>query len=372
MKNTLLFLFVLLPCFAIAQGSFTITGRGNGMKDGDQIFLQYRLPTGVVDDSVFVTNHTFFFKGTIGAPVRASLYRNQNPKYANDMFDYATVYLEKGNIVLSSADTLLHAKNSGTPLNKDYAELAAALLPFNEKGRTLRDPSSLNATELKDTAFVAAVTKKVVDHSASMVPVKFAFIDSHLSSFVSLTTLSELVRDSKNLREVDERFSRLSPLLRISAGGVALQNSIAAGKKIKLGTHAPNFSQPDNFGKLINLSDYKGKYILLDFWASWCGACRAENPNLLVAYNRYKDKGFLVVSVSIDEAKDKLAWLKAIEDDKMPWTQLADLKGNQNEPYQLYGITTIPANVLISPEGIVIARDLKREELHGKLASIFR
>jgi len=372
MKNTLLFLVTFLPNFVFAQYNFSIHGSGKAMKDGDQIFLQYKLPEGVVNDSVLVSNHEFFFKGNIGSPVRASLYRNQNPRYDNDMFDYATVYLEKGNIILSSADTLLHAVNSGTPLNEDYAELAAALLPFNEKGRTLRDPSSLNATELKDTAFVAAVTKKVVDHSASMVPVKFAFIDSHLSSFVSLITLSELVRDSKNLKEVDERFSRLSPLLRNSTVGIAVQNSIAAGKKIKLGSHAPNFIQPDNFGKLVKLSDYKGKYILLDFWASWCGPCRAENPNLLLAYNRYKDKGFSVVSVSIDEAKDKSAWLKAIEEDRMPWTQLADLKGNQNEPYQLYGITTIPANLLISPEGIVIARDLKREELHAKLASIFK
>jgi thiol-disulfide isomerase/thioredoxin len=372
MKNTLLLLFVLFPYFAEAQNSFTIKGRGGMMKDGDQIFLQYKLPTGVVNDSVIVSDHEFLFKGTIGAPVRASLYRNQNPRYADEMFDFATVYLEKGNIVIASADTLLHVTNSGTPLNEDYAQLAAALLPFNEKGRLLRDPFNLSATELKDTAFVAAVTKKVVDHSASMVPVKFAFIDAHPTSFVSLITLSELVRDSKNLREVDQRFSRLSPSLRNSAVGVALQSSIAAGKKIKLGSHAPDFSQPDNFGKLINLSDFKGKYILLDFWASWCGPCRAENPNLLVAYDRYKDKGFSVVSVSIDEAKDKIAWLKAIEEDRMPWTQLADLKGNQNVPYRLYGITTIPANVLISPEGIVIARDLKREELHAKLASLFK
>lgn len=129
-----------------------------------------------------------------------------------------------------------------------------------------------------------------------------------------------------------------------------------------------DFTQNDINGKAVKLSDFKGKYVLLDFWASWCGPCRAENPNVLKAYNQYKDKNFTILGVSLDEKGD--AWQKAIKDDALPWMQVSDLKGWQNEASSKYGISGIPANFLINPEGIIIAKDLRGEDLETKLAEV--
>ncbi|RDC55166.1 AhpC/TSA family protein [Pedobacter chinensis] len=372
MRTKLFLSLVLMGFYGFAQDRFTLTGHGNGFREGDKIFLSYPSSKGFTDDSVTVHDKRFQFSGTVSAPVKASLYRNQNPKYANIVYDAATVYLEKGNIILNSPDTLRHSMNSGTPLNRDYAVLKRTLQPYFEKMLTLRDPSELSEEEKKDTALVVRLKREYHSHLDSMVPVQFAFINQHPYSYVSLVTLRDLIRDSRWLKDVESSFNGLSSELKSSDLGKSISQKIQLGKKVSVGMPARDFAQPDMNGKVVKLSDFRGKFVLLDFWASWCGPCRLENPNVLSAYNKYKNRGLVVLSVSIDEAKDKDKWLKAIKEDGLTWPQLSDLKGNENLPYKLYGITTIPANLLISPDGIVIEKDLKREALHEKLANLLK
>ena len=149
-----------------------------------------------------------------------------------------------------------------------------------------------------------------------------------------------------------------------------MANRLAVLKKSAIGQPMIDFTQADVNGKPVRLSDYKGKYVLLDFWASWCGPCRAENPNVLKAYNQFKDKNFTVVGVSLDEKADK--WKEAIEKDGMPWMQVSDLKGFRNEVAQQYGIQAIPFSFLIDPQGIIVAKELRGAALHTKLAEILK
>ena len=133
----------------------------------------------------------------------------------------------------------------------------------------------------------------------------------------------------------------------------------------KVGNQIPNFTLPDTTGKLISIEDFRGQYVLIDFWASWCGPCRRENPNIVSAYNKFQDRGFTVLGVSLDKERD--SWLKAIKKDELEWTQLSDLKGWNNEVAELFGIRSIPFSILIDPQGNVVAKGLHGEELHVEL-----
>jgi peroxiredoxin len=136
------------------------------------------------------------------------------------------------------------------------------------------------------------------------------------------------------------------------------------------GSLAPDITMNDTEGKPFSLSQLKGKFVLVDFWASWCGPCRGENPNVVAAYNKYKDKNFTVLGVSLDEDKD--AWLKAIKDDNLTWKQISDLKGWQTSAVPLYGFEGIPYNVLIDPQGMIIATSLRESALQQKLEEVLK
>ena len=141
------------------------------------------------------------------------------------------------------------------------------------------------------------------------------------------------------------------------------------GKPV-VGSQAPDFSMADASGKQFALSSFKGKYVLIDFWASWCGPCRGENPNIVANYNKFKNKNFTILGVSLDE--DKTKWLEAIKKDKLSWAHVSDLKGWNSASVPLYGFDGIPYNVLIDPTGKIIATELRGEELGRKLAEILK
>jgi peroxiredoxin len=149
----------------------------------------------------------------------------------------------------------------------------------------------------------------------------------------------------------------------------AMRKKVDLAGSFVIGAVAPDFSQKTPEGKLMSLSDLRGKVVLVDFWASWCGPCRRENPNVIKVYEKYKDKGFDVLGVSLD--RSKAPWMKAIKKDKLPWNQISDLKGWQNEVAQLYSVRTIPQTILLDRKGRILAKNLRGADLEAKLAEIF-
>jgi peroxiredoxin len=194
------------------------------------------------------------------------------------------------------------------------------------------------------------------------------FVLAHPKSIVSLQELLNWTSDA-NYKEAKAIYDGLDPAIKKTEKAKEIEVRLANLEKVALGNPATDFTQKDIHGKDVSLSSYKGNYVLLEFWASWCGPCRAENPNLRAAYEKYKDKGLNILAVSLDDDSGK--WKKAVEKDALPWAQVSDLKGWSNIAAIQYGVRGIPANFLIDPQGKIVKRDLRGEELNKALAELF-
>jgi peroxiredoxin len=192
------------------------------------------------------------------------------------------------------------------------------------------------------------------------------FIASHPDSYVTVDLILNNRMMVIDVLKFEPVYSGLSPKVLLSFSGKKITDKYNKAKQFAIGKTI-DFTLPDKDGKEFKLSSLKGKYVLVDFWASWCAPCRAENPFMLKAYNELKDKNFEIVGVSLDETR--AAWLKAVEQDKLPWTQVSDVKGFKTEIAIRFGITAIPQNVLIDPDGKVIAKDLRGADVNKMIAS---
>lgn len=339
MKNILLFLLFL----SVSKLGFTQTGKelvvfkgtADTIYNGKKLII-YNKATGD-HDSTTVVNGSFEITVTYKEPTRYMFYSQYELKKKGGYVPYGILVTKPGTIFIKTdMETLANSVIKNSP----------------ETGLLAGFVKDLNKSEDK----VAQVG---------------LFIKQHPDAFATIYLFNTMVKVIP-ADKAELYYSTLGSAYKKTSYAKNILEIIEAKKITAVGKMAPDFEQPDTAGKAVKLSDFRGQYVLLDFWASWCIPCRAENPNVVKAYKQYHDKGFTVLSVSLDQPGKKDAWLKAIRLDQLTWTQVSDLNFWNNAVAKLYGIQAIPQNFLLDKEGRIIAVNVKGEDLNKKLAEIFQ
>lgn len=382
-KKSIVFVFTLLTLWSCNKNSndenYSLTIKISDLNNPNaKVYLLNSLMkfnAQTIMDSASLKNDQFNIKGKITEPKQVFLLIDKEGnglKKLKSLSGFVIMYLEEGDINVNiKDDTLRNVVITGSKLNTEYKKFIeeTATPPMHHKEsiqiiKALKeDVSPEKRKYLKQEKL--NLTNRNIKYKDSLL---IRYIKENPESFFSLKALADLDRKNLDEKTLTPLFESLSTKLRTSKNGLEVLENITKERAEK-GVLAQDFSQSDENGNLIKLSDYRGKYVLLDFWASWCGPCRAENPNLVKAYKKFHDKGFEILAVSLDTKRK--AWIKAIKEENLSWKHVSDLKGFENEAAVLYDVNSIPKSVLIDPNGKIIAINLRGYRLKEKLEQIF-
>lgn len=356
-----------LPALHAQEKEFTLSVTVAAPRPDAKMYLLWRKGSNPKNvDSAEYKNGRYQFAGKTPQTQRAFLcYPAAGKTIENTpMKEAFPVYLESGHIEIAADVTLKGAKLSGTRLNNDLQAYNAMVDSFKQVENALSERYG-KANRAKDQDSLRVLTAAFYQLDDDRAAGGLAFLQHHTDSYVSLEWLKGAYNIPRNKSKVIVLFKQLSSNVRSSASGRAFDSLLQAAQSVEIGSLAPLFNAKDTAGASVTLNTFHGKYVLLDFWASWCGPCRRENPNVLKAYERFKSNGFTVVGFSLDDSKP--SWKAAIVKDAMPWSQWSEEDEARKKIVDLYGITGIPSNFLIDPDGKIVAQDLRGEDLLNTL-----
>lgn len=384
-KHPLFLLLALLPLLSFAQQNiklvntpapigFTITGDISGLAKDATVKLinantSAEAASGTVTEKkvtvkkngkpVVVTKTVFELKGAVTEP---DLYILS----IGDLKPY-NIYLENKPITITGAgNDMLKWVVKGSSSHKDFQEFEKTFTPLAQSLNSIA--TSINSMQPGPAREASMNTYNGIQQNIQ--DQIDSFVNKRTRSYVSSFVLLVMMSFNNDPILAEGRFNKLDTAVQNSYLGKILAGQIAENKIGAVGTQALDFSQADTSGNQIALSSFRGKYVLVDFWASWCGPCRDENPNVVANYVKFKDKNFTVLGVSLDRPGQKDRWLQAIKEDNLAWTHVSDLQFWNNAAAKLYHIQGIPQNLLIDPQGKIVGKNLRGPALEAKLCEI--
>lgn len=335
-----------------AQNTAHVAANITGLNEGKIIF-SYELNNVLYQDSVKADKGIFSKAMAIKESVLCTLSNSVNKQIRIFILEPSPIKIS-GNI-----DKFYELKFSGAKENDLLTTYKAAL--YASPGKRPK-PSGDEASDKKSIKDFASKQQIFRDSVLS------DFVHANPNHIAAAIAIADLYVTYPDREKATANFKLLSANVQQGIYGKRIKTFIDADVNTENGAVAANFSVADKSGKRFSLADFKGKYILLDFWASWCMPCRKENPNLIEAYSRFKNKGFEIVGLSMDSSREN--WLMAVEQDKLPWLQLNDPKSTTGAAAEIYGVKSLPSNFLIGPDGKIIARNLRGNALELKLKEL--
>jgi peroxiredoxin len=371
MKKLALFLALItmtIACNKAGSNEYIITGAIKDIPDGKMVYLESEDENGQwkAMDTTTIEKGIFTFKGSASEPM---MYLIQ-VETVNGKIPFI---LENGDIDVNiDKDSLMNSKITGTYNNDEFMKIREEQKAFEKKVKKFEmdnSPLMQKAQEQGDTTTINRLRKEWEGFSEELYKRNEKYVANNPKSFLSALILQDMFRTPEMKVEDGEKYyNKFDESIKNTKTGKKIKELLDMLKKTAIGGTAPSFSAPSPEGKQISLEESMGKVTIIDFWASWCKPCRAENPNVVALYNEFHSKGLNIIGVSLD--KDAAAWKEAIAADKLTWTQVSNLDPNTDPIVKDYNITSIPATFIIDQNGKIIAKDLRGDELRAKIASL--